>query len=409
MPDPAIADRILMGFKKETTFGDTPTAGNFQLFRLIDESLRQDVTYVDSREIRSDRQTLTTKRTNLMAAGGFNTELSAGQYDDFLEASLFADATWSAEITDVVADAAISADSAKQAYIGIAAEFTSYSKDEWVFVSGFVDAANNGWKKIVVIQDGALPSDDEMVVKSALALITVAASPAITITQLGSITNGTTATSFSIERQYTDLVSPDVFAIFKGLIPSQMSIAVVADQIITGAFEFLGKSVASATASVGVANDAAPSDEVMSAVEDVHAIMEGAGGVTGNPTDYSTTDFAFTLINNLRARAEVGQLGPPSIGAGTIGVTGTIRALFRDIVVIDKFLNDTLSELALIVQDSAGKGYAIDFPNVRYTSGQRVAGGQNTDIIADMAFTATMHSAGSTPENKTMRIARKTS
>ena len=45
-----------------------------------------------------------------------------------------------------------------------------------------------------------------------------------------------------------------------------------------------------------------------------------------------------------------------------------------------------------------------DMPKVKYSSGQRVAGGQNSDIIADMEFTAVRCPS----ENITLRIAKFT-
>ena len=68
---------------------------------------------------------------------------------------------------------------------------------------------------------------------------------------------------------------------------------------------------------------------------------------------------------------------------------------------MDKYLNQTATSLAvtLIISDAA---YVIEFPSVKFNSGQRVAGGENTDIIADLSWTALKHATEAIP----MRITK---
>ena len=133
----------------------------------------------------------------------------------------------------------------------------------------------------------------------------------------------------------------------------------------------------------------------MNVVDDLYSILEGASS-----TDM--TSLSLQLQNNLRQQKIVGEVGPDSLAQGTIGLAGTVQAYFESASLMDKYLNFTASSLAVVAEDAAGNAYVIDLPQVKYTSGQRVAGGQNQDIIADMAFSAYREST----EDVTIRIAR---
>jgi hypothetical protein len=85
-------------------------------------------------------------------------------------------------------------------------------------------------------------------------------------------------------------------------------------------------------------------------------------------------------------------------------VTGTLQAYFTTHALMDKFLTQPESSIAVALKDAAGNGYVIELPSVRFTNGQRVAGGRNDDIIADMEFTAFMHAT----EVKTIKVSRFT-
>ena len=55
---------------------------------------------------------------------------------------------------------------------------------------------------------------------------------------------------------------------------------------------------------------------------------------------------------------------------------------------IDKYLDWTTTSLCFAVRDSDGNGYTFCLREVKFTDGQRLAGGINTDVIAELSFTA---------------------
>jgi hypothetical protein len=70
----------------------------------------------------------------------------------------------------------------------------------------------------------------------------------------------------------------------------------------------------------------------------------------------------------------------------------------------DKMLNNQNTSLAKVLQDGSAspKSYVVEWPRIRFTDGERVAGGINQDVIARLDFEAFMHET----ELVTMRIVR---
>ena len=56
------------------------------------------------------------------------------------------------------------------------------------------------------------------------------------------------------------------------------------------------------------------------------------------------------------------------------------------------------------MDDGLGNIYVLDLPNVQFTDAERVAGGENTDIVAAMQYRAHLH----TGENIVARLSRIT-
>jgi len=368
------SDRVQVSYSiPEVTFGVHP-AGTLKDLRLTSESLKQETSVVTSAEIRSDRQVTYVARTDLKASGGINTEVSYAAYDDLLEDGLLS-AVWTTLITQTLTTFSMAV--GDNSLNKTAGSFVTdgFLVNQWVKTSGFATAANNGFFKISVVAALKLT-----LVGGTVA--TEAAGPSVTLVQGARIKNGTTLKTRAIERRYVDLTSE--FVIYTGMAVEQIGLNVALDQVLTGSFEFMGVKEASATASSGVGYTAAPTNDVMNAVDNIVALLEN------NVSLAQVTAFSFQLKNNLRARTQIGTLGAISLGTGKIDVTGSLQAYFNTKVLFDKYLNFTNTRLGLVAKDTAGNAYVVDFPKVKITSGQRVAGGQNQDIIADLNFSAFM-------------------
>jgi hypothetical protein len=383
------ADEVGLAYVEESTWG-TKEPGNptMQDLRFTGESLAQTTETVTSAEIRSDRQRTGLIRTNVGAGGDINFELSYGSYDEFMGAALMvADpSTWTALVTDTqttfaMVNATNSIDDSASGFV-----VAGFTAGMWIRVSGFTgDTSNNRIWKVESVAAGSM-------VLSGGSVVDDAEGESVTILQGASILNGTTVTSYSIERSYEDLANE--FAVYAGMTVNGMSLNIATGAIITGSFTFMGVDEESLAATMGDgSNTAANTNEVMNAVDHVTYILEGG-------TNASATAVTISMTNNLRPRNQIANLGPVSVGSGKIDVTGTIQMYFATKTLMDKYLNMTETSMALVITDTAGNDYVIDLPAIKFSSGQRVAGGENTDIIADMAFQGYMEAT----ELKTMRI-----
>jgi hypothetical protein len=173
------------------------------------------------------------------------------------------------------------------------------------------------------------------------------------------------------------------------------SMSVAPQAILTGGFSFLGADESSVSSTSGNGYDEAPTNDTMNAIDHITGVVE-------NDTRLGITNFSMQLQNNLRARSQVATLGAISVGSGQINVTGTLQAYFTDSALFDRYLDFTTTRLILGMTDAQGNSYCIHLPSVKFTSGQRVAGGINTDIIADLQFSAKLDATTA----KTIRIAR---
>ena len=372
---PSDANRMNLAYVQETTFGDIePANPTIQDLRYVSESLVQETDSVESAEIRSDRQITGVIRTGISGSGDITTELSYSAFDDFFEAGLLS-AVWTTERTVAVATTDVSI-TAPNSIDSVAAWSNTPLAGTWIEVRGFTGSplTNNGYFRVI-------SATANQILVAQQTLVSDAAGETVTIDELGHIVNGTTFRSYNIEKEYTDTAA--TFALLTGMAIDGMSLTIAADAVTTGGFTFVGKrSLSGRTATVGDgSNTAAPANEIMNGIDNVPDVQEAL-------VQYDITGFTMELANNLRARLQVGTLGAISLGTGTVNITGTHTAYFETLTVMDKYLDNTVSDIVVVVEDDAGNGYILDLPQIKYTSGARVAGGINTDIIADMGYTA---------------------
>lgn len=379
-------NRVSLAYALEPSYAGSTSAVVMQYVRYTSESLKQVTSNTRSAEIRDDRQISNVPRVNIGAQGDVGVEFSYGAHDTWLAASLQS-AGWSSIVT-VGPSALISAAGGDNSFNSAGGLFSGVSVNQWVRSSGWVNTNNNGYFKITS------QTANKIIVAGLNALTTEATGPSVTIVQGAQIVNGTNQPSYCIEKKFTDLTNK--WEKYVGMTLGGFTWTITTQQIGTGSFSFMGKSAASAAATSGSGSfTAAPTADVLNAVDNVLAILENMG-------DFDATEFSFTVADNLRARSQIGDLGSTSIGAGSLNVTGKVRAYFTTPTIIDKNLNYTTSSLAIIQVDSAGNAYIIDLPRLKYTDSSRVAGGQNADVMADMSFEAYMHPT----ETITIRIVR---
>ena len=384
----ADSNRMSVRFFEEAAFGKFETANpKFTELRLTGESLAQATDVIASQELRSDRQVVDLIRTGVSSGGNINGELSYGAYDDFYE-KVLQSAGWSTvQTAGPAATFAVTAGSGNYVIADSGSGFGSFAVGQWIYISGFADAANNGYAKISVQAAGSIT------VTHNGNGVTEAAAATVTITMGPQVLNGTTLATYNVEKEFEDLSNE--FEQHAGMGIDTWNRDVTVDGIVTDSFGFIGAISQSATSTLGDGSPtAAPTEAVMNAIDDVVGVLESGA-------QYDVTALNWALANSLRARLQVGTLGAISLGVGTVGITGGHTAYYATKAIMDKYLGDVLTDLVFVFARGAN-AYVVDFPSVKYSSGQRVAGGINTDILAEMQWTAFMDAT----ELVSMRVAR---
>lgn len=384
-------NRVQLSIKNEGTYGTPPSAATYNILRYTSESLHQETQTMESAEVRADRNIVDVMRSSFSASGDIAFEHHYGGanngHDQLIAAALQHNPITFTPGTTITDDS-ISWDADTKTFTDSGNGFGSFVVGSWVWIQ---DAAGNFntegvYAKIVAKSAGTLQITSITAARGSLVAETpadFAAGDAITITMADTAKNGTLATSFAIERKYTDLTN--VFAGFPGMMVDAFSMSVAANAIITGSFGMLGQKEVDLTAPYGNAYAVATTTPVMNAVDDVIDICEG-----GDP-GFSVTAVGFQLKNNLRGRMQVGDGGAVSIGSGSCQIQGTMQAYFSTAALFAKYLSFTQSGLAWVTQDSTGKAYIWEFPAVKYSAGARPSSGQNADVIQNMSWVAKMH------------------
>jgi hypothetical protein len=169
---------------------------------------------------------------------------------------------------------------------------------------------------------------------------------------------GTTPKFFSFEDAANEI---DQFRLFTGMSVSTLNVSIAPNQMVTGTFDMVGKTMtqAATTASTGGAPTAsstnAPFDSYSGTIED------GGSGLA------IVTSLDFSLTNSFAPTFVIGSDSAQQLEFGRAVVEGTMTVYYEDATLINKFLNETESSLSVSVDDPTGaSSYTFDFPRVKY-------------------------------------------
>jgi len=390
----ADSNRTKLSMALEDSFGGGSTGTNYEL-RLLSESVKSDLTLATSDEIRSYRDIPELNLTDKGTSGSLNGELSWEAFArEQLKWSMMSSA-WSdsgSDVTVASADAINVTQSSKQ-FVEPDGNYDNVAVvGQWVYITGAANAATNGFHKVATVT-----GTDTFTVEEAIGADET--SVTLTIKMLPQVVNGTSFNSCVIQRQYTDIA--DANARFLGQAISGFSLDASGTDTVKFNLDITGLSESTLTdASLdAIDTDADP------VTYPTMTTSEGVVWVRENAADYACTSFQFQVGNNLRKKYALGTLGALDFNEGDFEVTGSMQAYFEDSTAYDKFLNQTETSLSICISDGTstkGHAFIFDFPMVKFTDAQRVAGGRNQDIIADISWQA-LYDAN---EGITMRIAR---
>ena len=355
-------NRVALSFVEEVTFGTSPTTAQTSM-RYSSESLAGTQGTAQSAEIRSDRQIVDIIKTSGGSAGDINAELHlGGSINTLLKSAL---QTSGATSEDATSSLTLDVTSGTGTYDSGATSITSgWAVGEWVKISGCTNAANNGLFKIASIVDNFETS----------------VAGACTIAQGAYWDNETTQVSYTIEKDFEDLTN--TLAILTGQVIDGFNLSVPQEGVVTCGFTFMGKSMASATATVDASGHVADTTGSILSSLDVSRF-------TYNRKEIPLIAFNLSMVNNSRGRKNIGDESNVSVGAGACVATGSFQAYFDD----DSIITDIAAHYEAGTSASLAIGFTkssadllIALSAVRLTSATRVAGGQNQDVIMEVGF-----------------------
>lgn len=391
----------------ETVIGTTPGAGNGVNLRNTGPTMKAAVATTTSKEIRSDRLSSGLTRTDLNIDGGFNFELSAKEYDPFIEGLLgtaythygtsglgtvFGLTTAAGSLTAAVAPTTTSA-------------FSNLVAGSWFKVVPPVGATQavkdyfaDAWFKVGSTSSTVITLDASTPVTGSGLGITAAAGYAIS---QSTASNGASLTrGFTLEYALTDIGK---FLPFQGNQVNSMTLDIQVGSIVTGSFDFIGRThtggMVAATTLPG-SPVASQAFDVMNAVADVGVFMEN--GVNLLSAGSFIKSVKLGISNNMRGQKAVGVFGNAGVGSGELVLDGTLEIFVQDATHYNKWFAGTNTSLAIGLADSAGNGYLIELDKVSFKDGGFTPGGLSDDSMLSLPFQAFYNSA----TNRGVRITR---
>ena len=388
MPDFGTSNRVALRQIEETTWGVTPSSPTLQAIRFTSESLNSNAEFIVSEEIRADRMTPDTLQVSRMAAGDINAEWSFATYDDFIEGAMLGD--WATTGT-------------AQSGTTLAIVKTTATPNTWTITDSGNGLASNTWtvgqfvKVTGFSTAGAFYAEIKSIAAGVLGInpmtnvASETAGDSVTITPLDFVRNGVTKKSYTVQKAFTDLATPELWN-FTGSRVSTWGLELATGAILTTTFGFMAKdAVMTESQFAGASLAAANTNSVLNAVDNIAAIV--FDGDPGGSTYYFNS-LSIALDNNLRGQEAVGTLGMIGVEAGVMALTGSVELYFENSSLFDKFRAAAAFSMSFLAQDAAGNAYVVSIPRAKYTNMEIVAGGLDQDIFASAQFQGIVNTAG---------------
>ena len=361
---------VEISYAKEATWGTKPAVA-FKAVRYTGESFSGSKSRARPAEIRNDYQATGAVTTQETASAGINFALSSGTYDDILAGLLGNDFSTAIAISGV--DIAGTATGYSTATAG---KFTTVTAGVWIKVSGFANAANNGYKRVTAATGTSITTAQAGAVEAAGPSVTIGGSR---------LTNGTAFQSFHFQKK----LASALYLVYPGTFWTGGTITAATGQFFTGSFTGISaiESKATTNQSTGAVT-AAPTGRVNDGVA-------GFQGLEWNNAAVSAVINGITL--NIAREGAAAQYGLGSAAAqgvlrGVVTVTGSVEIYFRDFALYDDYKSETARALTYRTVDDAGSGYQISLPAAYLMNPRITAGGPGQSVMATFELEGSPHS-----------------
>jgi hypothetical protein len=388
-------NRVGLRYIKEvaSTPGVTPTSGALVALPFTGSSdLGFTPETTTSNIIRSDREISDLVLVNGSVGGGFDTELIAGTaLDSLLDGVLFSNTPLGGQTAVVKVNSG-------------SVTFTDVAGGTTLAGTGITSGVTVGG--VVKVENATETVIAPVTVVTGSTSITISASTTsagvtsgTTVTLLPSISNGTTQSSYTLERTYRTDETGEFHEYLRGMVPGTFSMSASASSIVEASFGFTGQTQKfQAELGGSLTRPTAGAFSVYNAASNVATIAIGGEAMGDN----FVMEASIEIENNLRERNALGTLGAISIGAGEFSVTGSLNTYFNNSALIQKVIDNSETSLTLAF-NSGDESIMFFLPRVKFSEGTPDVSGKNEDVMASISFQALRDSSS---PNHTLTIAK---
>jgi hypothetical protein len=375
----ASSSSVIVRAIKETVFGEIPVAGNPVELRITGEGLAFDISKESSKEINKDRTVSSMIPVTANSSGDLSSEVYYAGNDPMLESvmqSAFVKFGVNGVGAVTTSDVTATTITASVAPTGNSA-FTMLQRGQW-FRLGNTVGPNAG--KILRVSPTVSPTSTVLTLDPSTPAA-VSSAEAIVI-QSSRLTHGTTQTSWTLERENSDI---GVFIAYAGMTPSKLNWQISSGALSSMKFDFMGKNgIENVVTNLPGTPTASPAYEIHSGVGGAtNAVWADGAPLTGTYVKSVGLDFD----NALRSQEAIGTLGAIGIGSGTINCTLSLQVYFANKDLFTKFRTNQNSNFIFSSTDADGNGYIITIPKANISTWKSNAGAKDQDQMLDITVT----------------------
>ena len=372
----ADGSRVRVTFVQESTYGTTPGTPTMLRLPITGVTLQDRLGFSPSNVIVPNRDVDDVVRLSQAGGGTIPMELRYSPAAEGLSVSmlgLMCGASYTASASTGTCTIPGGTKTITKAAFAFA---TDFAVGDVVRVSGSTVAADNGYYRVTASTTGTLTVDHPSTF--------TAGGANVTVTRGARLVNGSTAYSYTIEVAYLDL---QVAHIFRGCVINTADLAVTVGGLTTWT---LGVEAQSTTR----VNNTGTTDQFITGatypdMTDAPTLDPiGVAEVRMTGVDYAASALNLTISNNVRAREQIGTLGPVSMSRGQFSATGRVTAYFDNFTDHTAFATNALGVLWWAMLDADGKGWSFALPEVKFTDLSAPTNGGNSDIFKNLTLQA---------------------
>lgn len=381
------SNAVQISYGVESAYGVAP-ATTFKAIRLTSESMSGNKTRNRPAELQSLEvsQSVTTQEA---AGGSINYALSFGTFDDLFASGL--NSAWQG--VNAVSLTAGSLGIAVTTGVVTAASgtpFTNVALGQWISLSGFANANNNGVFKVIAKASASVVTLAPGYTQVGVVKPFVSETPA-GVVKLGysTMVNSTAIQTLFVQKR----LASAIWLRYPGAFISGFTVTGGTGQFLNGAFNVLPIQEVQNTGDASTGGiTAAPTNRVMDPVNSFIGVYLNEVPVPG-----VVDSFTLTVAND-GAALEYGMGGSAARGilAGLMMVTGTLKMYFSSLTAYNLFKSETQGILEFVCGDNVGNTYVFSILNAALMNPKVVAGTQNSAVFATFDIEGNPQSGGGT-------------